>query len=94
MTSAQRWVGIGKDFDYVLIKPAFLPGILDTAVPAIENLPLNDIASLKDGYHTARKFTSCVSQEIREVKSEDGDGEGEQAKEENGKEMVGDYHVR
>ena len=66
---------------------------MDTAVPAIENLPLNDLASLKDGYHTARKFTSCVSQEIREVKSEEEEEE-KQAKEENGKEMVGDYHVR
>ena len=72
---------------------------MDTAVPAIENLPLNDIASLKDGYHTARKFTSCVTQEIKGGKDrggkENGDEDDEGKDEEEGeKEMVGDFHIR
>ena len=72
---------------------------MDTAVPAIENLPLNDIASLKDGYHTARKFTSCVTQEIkggkdRGGKEKGGDDEEEKDKDEGEKEMVGDFHIR
>ena len=72
---------------------------MDTAVPAIENLPLNDIASLKDGYHTARKFTSCVTQEIkggkdRGGKENGGDDEEEKDKDEGEKEMVGDFHIR
>lgn len=72
---------------------------MDTAVPAIENLPLNDIASLKDGYHTARKFTSCVTQEIKGGKDrggkENGDNDDEEKDEgEDEKEMVGDFHIR
>ena len=72
---------------------------MDTAVPAIENLPLNDIASLKDGYHTARKFTSCVTQEIKGGKDrggkENGDDDHEEKDEDEGeKEMVGDFHIR
>ena len=73
------------------------PGILDTAVPAIENLPLNDLASLKDGYHTARKFTSCVTQEIKGVRDrgkENGDDGEEKDEGEGEKEMVGDFHIR
>ena len=72
---------------------------MDTAVPAIENLPLNDIASLKDGYHTARKFTSCVTQEIKGGKDRGGKENGDNDDEENDegedeKEMVGDFHIR
>ena len=72
---------------------------MDTAVPAIENLPLNDLASLKDGYHTARKFTSCVTQEIKGVRErggkENGDDDDEEKEEGEGeKEMVGDFHIR
>ena len=74
---------------------------MDTAVPAIENLPLNDIASLKDGYHTARKFTSCVTQEIKGGKDrgrggkENGDNDDEEKDEgEDEKEVVGDFHIR
>ena len=73
---------------------------MDTAVPAIENLPLNDLASLKDGYHTARKFTSCVTQEIKGVRDRGGgrengdDDDGEKDEGEGEKEMVGDFHIR
>ena len=69
-------------------------------MPAIENLPLNDLASLKDGYHTARKFTSCVTQEIKGVRDrgggrENGDDDCEEKDEGEGeKEMVGDFHIR
>ena len=71
-------------------------------MPAIENLPLNDLASLKDGYHSARKFTSCVTQEINGVVKgggkENGDENDNDAKEEreegDDKEMVGDFHIR
>ena len=72
---------------------------MDTAVPAIENLPLNDLASLKDGYHTARKFTSCVTQEINGVKkggeeNGDEDHDDDDDDKESDKEMVGDFHIR
>lgn len=70
-------------------------------MPAIENLPLNDIASLKDGYHTARKFTSCVTQEIKGGKDrgrggkENGDDDDVEKDEGEGeKVMVGDFHIR
>jgi WD40 repeat protein len=57
-------------------------------VPAVESLPLDDLASLSDGYHRARKFTSCLKQELRAVEQKEDDDDDDE------KELVGDYQIR